>query len=162
MVSFGKLLGVPYLLCSNHTIHLAVSDKLFKKKSLENDCNDGHDSFDNSDEEESDEEADDVEETEFYELVPDYQATIKKMREIVKIFRYSPLKSGVLESIQRTEGKKPLKLINDVVTRWNSLVIAGKRFLEMVPSTTQALKHKDIRSSILWSDHDTETLEVFF
>jgi hypothetical protein len=35
MVKFGRLLGVPYLICLNQTIHLAFTDKLFLKKTSE-------------------------------------------------------------------------------------------------------------------------------
>jgi hypothetical protein len=88
-----------------------------------------------------------------------YYVMIKRMREIIKVFRYLPLKAGVLEKIQKDDGKKPLSVLHDVATRWNSLVISGKRFLEILPSIKQALKHRDIRSSISWNDHDTEILE---
>lgn len=81
------------------------------------------------------------------------------MQHIIKMFSYSPLKAVVLEKIQKDDAKKPLIVLHDVVTRWNSLVISGRRFLEILPSTNQALKHRDIQSSILWNDHDTEVLQ---
>lgn len=81
------------------------------------------------------------------------------MHEIIKVFRYSPLKSGILGDMQKKDGSKPLKCIIAVSTRWNSLVMSGKRFLHMLPATVKALKHKDIRSSILWDDNDTEIMK---
>lgn len=161
MISFGRLLNVPYLLCSNHTIHLAVTDKLFQKRLSYDKSNDGNSEID-SDEEQLDSDRECEELSQVFEPLPDYQETIKKMREIIKIFQYSPLRAGILETVQRNEGKKPLKLINDVVTRWNSLVISGKRFLDLRSSIVQALKHRDIRSSILWNDEDTRALQVTF
>lgn len=154
MVSFGRLLKIPYLLCSNHSIHLAVTDKIFTKKNPRTDVSPNGESDSN---EETDEESE--HELEMYDIAPVYHETIKKMRFIIKIFRYSPLKAGVLETVQKNEGKKPLKLIHDVVTRWNSLVLAGKRFLEILPSVKKALNHKDIRADITWLDSDTKILE---
>lgn len=157
MLSFGRLLQIPYLLCANHSIHLAVRDNIFKKNS--DTCHNQSLSSEDSAEEESDElEDDDMMEN--FNLEQDYEATVKKMREIVKIFRYSPLKAGILDEIQKSEGKTPLKPINDVVTRWNSLVTSGKRFLEILPSLIKSLKHKDIRSPIIWHDEDTQILQV--
>jgi hypothetical protein len=148
MACFGRKLGIPYVICSNHTIHLAVTDKLFETKVQEPDDS-------------SDTDSDDEDELpENFQPATNYYSTIKKMREIIKVFRYSPLKAGILESIQKKDGLQPVKVLNDIVTRWNSLVISGKRFLEILPSINQALKHKDIRSSILWNDHDTEVLKA--
>lgn len=96
-----------------------------------------------------------------FEPVVDYDVVIKKMREIIKIFRYSPMKTSILQTIQRLDGKKPLKLHTDVKTRWNSLVISVKRFLVMLPSITQALKHKEIKSKLQWNPEDTKVLQVF-
>lgn len=42
--------------------------------------------------------------------------------------------------------------------RWNSLVISGKRFLEILPSIIKALKHKEIKSKILGADDDINTI----
>jgi hypothetical protein len=72
-----------------------------------------------------------------------YSGTIKKMNEIIKLFHYSPLKLGILESIQKQEGLKTLKFVIAVSTRWNSLVMSGKRFLEIQTSTLNAMKHKE-------------------
>ena len=52
-----------------------------------------------------------------------FSTTIKKMNEIIKIFRYSPLKKGILEYFQRKEGLKPLKFVVAVCTKGNSIVI---------------------------------------
>lgn len=32
MKKFGQQLKIPYVICSNHLIHLAVTDKLFEEK----------------------------------------------------------------------------------------------------------------------------------
>lgn len=60
----------------------------------------------------------------------------------------------------REDGVKVLKLIADVATHWNSLVISGKRFLEILPSIVKALNHRKIKSAEMWNDHDTEVLKV--
>lgn len=83
MKKFGKQLKVPYVICANHTIHLAVTDKLFEKKVQEtNDSSDDED-YDDEDLDEEDELP------ESFQPAADYYVTIKKMREIIKVFRYS-------------------------------------------------------------------------
>ena len=59
------------------------------------------------------------------------------------------------------DGAKVLKVLI-FETRWNSIVASGKRFLEILPSLLKALKHKDIRFSITWSEGDTEILKELF
>lgn len=176
MISFGSLLGVPYILCANHTIHLAVTDSLFLKKekpagpedvqSSDDDSDNSSGSGSDSDEDDGhgdhdDDCEDEEEELLIYKPAVIYYEAIRKMREIIKVFRYSPLKSNILQTIQRNAGTRPLKLLTDVKTRWNSLVISAKRFLKILPSVTQALKHKNVRSNFQWDDEDTAVIEVY-
>lgn len=191
MVAFGAEVGLPYLLCSNHTINLAVSKDIFQEPIPQqtpdfelpppaesqpaesvniNDDEEG-DSVSESEDSSSDDDDDHDSDSDYNpssqvavavvaEPPPMYINTIAKMRDIIKMFRRSPLKSGILEGIQQRGGVKPLKLLNDVPTRWNSLVIAGRRFLQILPHVVQALKHRDIKSKIVWNDFDTEVLTV--
>jgi hypothetical protein len=85
MISFGRLLGIPYLLCSNHTIHLAVTDKLFQERIREVDSESRRDSDDDSEDDEPSDVSDCEESSQIFEPAPDYQATIKKMPEIIKV-----------------------------------------------------------------------------
>jgi hypothetical protein len=62
------------------------------------------DSDDDSEDDEPSDLSDCEESSQIFEPAPDNQATIKKMPEIIKVFRYSPLKFGILEAIQRNDG----------------------------------------------------------
>lgn len=53
MIKFGRLIGVPYVLCLNHTIHLAVTDKLFTKKFSDENSEEVYDSTDGLDDDDS-------------------------------------------------------------------------------------------------------------
>lgn len=187
MRKFGRLLKLPYLICSNHTINLAVTDEIFTKVTeaapvvvvQEND-DDGDES---SGEAESDTgESDSGEESDceslvdsdaeadqpYFEAPHDYQSTIQKMRKIIKAFRYSTEKTAMLEKTMTKDGLKPQKFIADVKTRWNSLVISGTSFLIVWPSALKvllALKNKKKLAKkemglLDWDVIDTEVLQV--
>lgn len=65
-------------------------------------------------------------------MKPQYFATVKKVREIIKIFRKSPVKNDdVLQKYVRENNGKELSLISDCKTRWNSLFAMLKRFYEL-------------------------------
>jgi hypothetical protein len=88
-----------------------------------------------------------------------YSKTLKKMKEIIKIFRYSPLKWSVFEAIREKEGKQSLKFVISVETRWNSVMESEKRFSELLPITLNVLQHRDIKSDLIWYDFDFENLQ---
>jgi hypothetical protein len=158
MVKFGKDLGIPYLICLNHTLHLAVMDEIFSKKPIEESTeDDSEEDFDDS--EEISDEIESEEEVEVFSMDQNYSKSLKKMGEIIKIFPYSPLKWSVFEAIREKEGKQSLKFIISVKARWNSVVESGKRFLELLPITLKVLQHRDIKSDITWYDFDTENLQ---
>lgn len=186
MTKFGRLLKIPYLLCINHTIHLAVMDEIFTEKVVdvgivqdaiaieeeepnldhsddenETDSDDESESSSSDDDSDSDYEPEQSKATVTYEANRSYQDTINLMRKIIKSFRLSALKTGFLEETMRKDGLKPLKLTLDVPTRWNSLVVSGKRFLNVLPSTLKVLKtkSKSFKEKFLWADHNTEVLK---
>lgn len=123
MVAFGELLaanGILYLICHNHTINLAVSDEIFTKKTelteATSDAEDSDSEPSRSDESREEFEAEESEPLvdmtvaedfdsgggdleECFKLQPNFNATIKQIREIIKIFRYSPKKTAYLEAI---------------------------------------------------------------
>ena len=165
MVRFGELINAEYLLCHNHTIHLAVLESLFKTKNNQNIQNNtepsGNDSTDQIqseneiDDDTNDEDDDDQEEesekeesgaSTVYELADSFIPTKERMRSIIKMFKNSPLKLNTLKEIRKKDGLKELKLILDVKTRWNSLVKSGERFLFLLPSILKAMRHRDIKS----------------
>lgn len=171
MTAFGdhlKLIGVPYLICLNHTINLAVRDKIFTKKVAQvQDESSDEEEVEENDEESNDERVDPPEEPDlesdmdFFTMEPDYENTINRMRAVIKMFRLSPTKVGYLDAIMVEDNvEKKLKLIDDVATRWNSLVKSATNFLKILPSVTKALNHKEIKKPDMWSFEDTEVLKV--
>lgn len=188
MIKFGKTLGIPYLLCYNHTIDLAVKDKLFanekstevtkekistveKSSDLTNEDCDHESEYDDSENEVDESENDDDtfipcsnyrnEEFERFEIDKNYKETLERMKKIVKMFRYSSFKSGILKAIMEKDGETFLKFVADVSTRWSSLLMCAIRFLELLPYTLKALKHKEIiKNKAKWTDLDTYVLKV--
>jgi hypothetical protein len=63
------------------------------------------------------------------------------------------LKTGVLDVIQEKTRRKPLKLMKDVVTPWNSLEISEKFNLKKI----QALKHREILGIFFLNEYETES-----
>ncbi len=63
--------------------------------------------------------------------IPQLQAIREKVSRIVKLTRQSTVAKEMLDRIQVDLGKKPKRLIQDVVTRWNSLYQMLERCLEL-------------------------------
>lgn len=73
-------------------------------------------------------------------MKPQYFSTVKKVRDIVKIFRKSPVKNDdVLQKYVRENNDKELSLISDCKTRWNSLFAMLKRFYELRSAIQKAM-----------------------
>ena len=51
------------------------------------------------------------------DLIPTYAEIIKKVREVVKMFKKSPLKNSILQKYVQEEFGKDLQLISDCKTR---------------------------------------------
>ncbi len=63
--------------------------------------------------------------------IPSLQELRDKVSRIVKLTRQSTVAKETLDKIQVEMGKKPKRLVQDVVTRWNSLYLMLERFLEL-------------------------------
>ena len=137
MRSFGRMTSPVHVQCMSHGIHLAVCDVLYK--------NSDHGEPGNSpvrkqrrviEEEEvdvsDDEDEDGLEEDGDVELHPNLAAIIRKVRETVKLFKYSPVKND--DHLQRyvveSTGKEYV-LFLDCKTRWSSLLEMLKRFFHL-------------------------------
>lgn len=74
------------------------------------------------------------------ELSPQYRTTIKKVRNIVKMFRKSPTKNdSVLQKYVKEDKGQELALILDCPTRWNSLISMLNRFSLLKTAIQKAL-----------------------
>ncbi|XP_005110616.1 zinc finger BED domain-containing protein 4-like [Aplysia californica] len=71
--------------------------------------------------------------------VTGFQATRKKVKDIVSFFHHSVKGSDVLAKVLEQAGSQPLKLINEVETRWNSCHDMLKRYNDLHPQVTTAL-----------------------
>jgi hypothetical protein len=173
MIKLGSLLPCPFIICYNHTLHLAATDNIFSDlksieelKEFEEDQElDEEEKLDPNDESEL-LDGDEFEENKVRILPFEYQMTIKKMRTIIKIFSY-PKANKILANEMLLKDQTPLKVKKDVITRWNSLLLACKRFLEILPYILSALDHKHIKNTNIfkktkpiWMDEDTNALKV--
>ena len=184
MVRFGNINEFEYIQCLNHRIHLSVVEVLYKQKSENHDevMNDAsvistsgklilHFLFqpnikldvilDDDTDNDSEEEDEFVGDRPFV-LQYDFEATIIKMRQIVKMFKASPKKNEILLKIVKENLNKDVGLILDTKTRWNSLQQAIERFLLLHTCVEAALKDRNIKEPEMWSLHDTLNLKVIF
>lgn len=167
MKKFGQEISSEYVQCNDHGVHLGVTEVLYK---LKNNSDDAHEVFvecgnedDSHDNEDVDDEidSDDDEKEDFLEMDMEYEPTIDKMRKIVKLFRYSAVKNEILQKIVKKENNgRELMLKLDSKTRWGSLYDSCDRFLKLINPVKEALTHKEIAGSYLWTNTDTEILKV--
>lgn len=146
MISFGGKTPFEYVTCYNHTINLAVYDVIFPKIKKVKKAVDRE-----SDDKESD---DDDEEEEIHAVAETFSDTIEKMVSIINAFRKSTVKNGLLQAELKRRNLAPLTLTSFSKTRWNSLVIAAKRFLKLLPVVQTILN--EVKSKLSWDDHNTE------
>lgn len=117
---FIRLIDAIGQLCLNHGLHLGVCDTLYPKKSevivnekIASDESNENDEFDENNDVEM------MAEDLVYEM--DYPELLKKVRKIVKFFKYSPVRNHVLQSKIQCEHGREIQLLLDVKTRWNSI-----------------------------------------
>ena len=177
MVKMGRLSKIHQQICLVHGVHLAVVDVLYSKDStsidLQETVYDIHSGYNNMDstpliddiisensdveecsEDDGDEVYDDV-------TIPPYalniNATITKVRNIVRMFRKSPLKSETLKKYINEHLGINLNLILDCKTRWNSLISMIDRFLTVRKPLCKAMI--DINTSTEICERDWQVLE---
>lgn len=165
MVKYGATIEAFSQLCFNHAIHLAIIDVLYKKKDF---IDDEIDMFWESEcENESDDE--NYNNNNFYNdgninfepelssiiyIRTDVGKVLEEVRKIVIFFRKSALRSCVLQNHIINQGEKPLKLLLDCKTRWNSLIPMIRRFLKQIKSINMALNELGAEQ------FDEENLEI--
>lgn len=174
MQKVGRLLKADQQLCLAHGIQLAVISVLYglfrAKVSVEIE-----DIVENNELSEEDSESEDV----FYDFASshnhsfvvttnfdsqtdvalsynDLEVVIRKVRAIVKLFRFSPTKNDILQKYVTTEFGKELMLILDSRTRWNSLLTMLERFFEIKSCIQKALI--DLNTSYAFSESEFKLL----
>lgn len=167
MQKVGRLLPCNQQLCFAHAIHLAVINVLYNNSNTTELV--AHTDTENVGVEEQ---VSDFEESEDEEYVDDesvglieqiyieaelveteefgFGFLIKKVRSIVKKFRFSRTSNDILQVYVKQEFGKELKLIMDTRTRWNSLVEMLERFNQLKSCVRKALI--DIASDIVILD----------
>ncbi|KAF2890270.1 hypothetical protein ILUMI_15903, partial [Ignelater luminosus] len=145
MVKVGRLLRCSQQLCFTHGLQLVVVDTLYKKVSepvsectataiiTESDI-DGNDDTDQT------EQGVMVNvDSPSVEMISTYDDLVKKVRKVIKIFKWSPTKNDIFlqKYVKEQEGLgKEVDLILDCRTRWNSLLNMLERFYNLKNYTT--------------------------
>ena len=74
------------------------------------------------------------------DLNEDYDAIIKKIRKIAKMFRNSPTKMDSLRKILREKYGKEYSLQKDMKVRWNSMLDMLRRFQNVKDGIKETLQ----------------------
>lgn len=147
MTRIGQMIApISQQLCYAHAIQLAVLATLYKKKTIpvqEKIVNDSND----------DEEEDDVliflnEKTKEFTLNDEIKPCLKRIRNIINIFRNSSKKNEILQSYVNEKFGKFCQLILDTPTRWNSLCDSLERFIELSPCIKKAFVDLELHFEI--------------
>ena len=88
----------------------------------------------------------------------DLAGIIKKVREVVRFFRKSPVRNDALQKEIKKEIGKELQLKLDCRTRWNSLYTMIETILKVKKSVIQTLA--DLNNDFIITDQDFDTLEM--
>ncbi|XP_052566412.1 uncharacterized protein LOC120430261 [Culex pipiens pallens] len=151
MEKFGKLATFKHQLCFNHGLHLAVCDVIFKSSETPGDLLEESDS---DDEDCDSEESDDSKDATIPGLYnsSNYRPVLLQIRNICKLFRRSPVKNAILQKKVVQEFGKPLQLILDVKTRWNSTEQMLARYMKLHGCVAEALKELEDLAPVLTSN----------
>ena len=133
MRKFGRISNVVHQQCLSHGIHLAVLDVAYKSMAV------GTTAESSDDEDESDGDDGEDQEIQAWALADSYEALIKRVRKICKMFRQSPVKNDFLVRCCREKHLPEVTLRADVKTRWNSMVGMIRRFINIFPAVQPAL-----------------------
>ncbi|GFY09447.1 uncharacterized protein TNCV_4321261 [Trichonephila clavipes] len=176
MVKFGKIMSCEYHLCYAHAIHLAVCDVLYNKQIdlVENtvEVEDKSHEEDNGESDELVEDLDKALDLEFESgvgtdalfhvtyaeknFITNINETIKKIRNVVKLFRKSPIKNDILQKYVKEEFGCEKMVCLDTKTRCNSLLSMLERFLEIKSAISKALI--DIKEEQMMVNVEFETV----
>lgn len=161
MVKMGRNFDGHHQLCLAHGIQLAVLEVLYKtqkspKPEVEEDVS--NTGAEEEEEIEEDEDAFILESTRVPESEFLYKDTIKKLRDLIKSFKNSPLKNDLLQKYVLEEYGKNVDLILDCKTRWNSLSDMVGRFLKLKSCVFKALLDLKLKSNVKFTDEEIQDL----
>ena len=151
MVKMGKLSPTEHQECHAHGLNLGITDVIYKKAADTNNNLVNDDKIEDGEDEDSDNDSLDDEETsddlrhifataaaENQELRYELKVIVKKIRNIVKLFRKSPVKNDTLRTYTKQQFGKEMALILDVKTRWTSLYAMLQRFIMLRAAVTKS------------------------
>ncbi|GFU89360.1 uncharacterized protein TNCV_1783421 [Trichonephila clavipes] len=176
MVKFGKIMSCEYHPCYAHAIHLAVCDVHYNKQIdlVENtvEVEDKSHEEDNDESEELVEDLDNALDLEFESgvgtdalfhvtyaeknSITNINETIKKIRNVVKLFRKSPIKNDILQKYIKEVFDCEKMVCLDTKTCWNSLLAMLERFLGIKSVISKALI--DIKEEQMMVNVEFETV----
>lgn len=111
MKKFVRESPVDGVYCLSHALHLAVTDVFYKEVPVEVHSS-VSDDFDSGCDENNCVEG-------IFLVNYNYKTVLDETRNIIKLFKKSPVKSSVLQKYVVEEHKKEISLQLDIVTRWN-------------------------------------------
>lgn len=172
MKKVGTLIPVHQQLCLAHGIQLAVISVLYRKYGIEEETNiptetnedvDTEVTHSASDESDADDNEDGISmeyQTESKVDITNIELAdlIKKIRKVIKIFRFSPLKNETLQRYVLLEFGKEFCLILDCRTRWNSLIAMLERFYMLKSCIKKSIIDLEIEITI--SDVDFNEINL--
>ena len=173
MVKLGRLLPCEHVICLSHTLHLVITDVLYKKKkktkqstehmSVDGELEDEYEEEElfsdediqlENDQEQAEPESDDEEMGSLPHqstndcapkpLKETIHPVIAKVRYIVNKFRRSPVKNDLLQKIVKAKFNKELTLLRDWRTRWSSMVSMLQRYISIEEAVNETLKDLEL------------------
>lgn len=169
MKKVGKMIETHQQICLAHGIHLAVVKILYKKANYDqisenlNELPDFVDDDNDNDDDVDDEGGFSLQTTatfdvsdddDTYDLRDDITIIIRKIRNVVKIFRRSPIKNDNLQTHVMGEFGKEITLLLDTKIRWNSMLIMVERFFKLKSCIQKSLI--DLKIEFPFSEEDID------
>jgi len=159
MVKFGKECPTFYQLCLSHGVHLAVCDTLYNKESnneKEEELIDTEDENENVFIDGPDIEIKTTTEKGIGDFVSIHKIIIN-IRKVIKFFRLSSVRNGILQAKIRAKLGHNLELILDCQSRWSSLANMIIMFVKLQNFIEESLV--DLNSSHMLDDIDFNELK---